>query len=353
MKLFKLLLLCNLGLFFFVSCEDKVRPASDLFDLVIKNTKKTYTPNDSIVVSISNKKESPIDSIVYYMNTEKIVSLKNISGKTISLKNQKLGNRSLIARVYSEGVEYEISKKIQVLSSITPKLYTYRILEEYPHDTNAYTQGLEFSKDTLYESTGQYKNSTLRKTDYKSGAVLSTIPLPDAYFAEGLTILNDKIYQLTWREKTGFIYDLKTLKKTGSFVYGKSLEGWGLCQNGTSIFKSDGTQKIWKLNANTLAEEDYIEIYTNSSKIKSVNELEWVEGKIYANIYLKDAIAIVNPKNGAVEGVIDLTTLKNNVTVKNPDDEVLNGIAYKGEPNILYITGKNWNKLFKIKIIEK
>ena len=353
MKLFKLLLLANLALFFSISCEYKVTSATDLFYLTIRDAKKTYTPNDSFSVSISNKKESPIDSVVYYMNAEKIISSKGLSEKTINLKNQKLGNRSLIAKVYSERAEYEVSKKVRILSSIIPKLYTYTILEEYPHDTSAYTQGLEFSNDTLYESTGQYKNSTLRKTDYKTGAVLTTIPLSDAYFAEGLTILNDKIYQLTWREKTGFIYDLKTLKKTGSFVYGKSLEGWGLCQNGTSIFKSDGTQKIWKLNANTLAEEDYIEIYTNSSKIKSVNELEWVEGKIYANIYLKDAIAIVNPKNGAVEGVIDLTTLKNKVTVTNPEDEVLNGIAYKGEPNILYVSGKNWNKLFKIEIIEK
>ncbi len=353
MKLFKLLLLTNLTLFSFISCEKKVTSASELFELTIKNAKKTYTPKDRFSVSVNNKKNNTIDSVVYYMNSERVISSMDLSEKMINLKDQKLGNRSLIAKVYSEGNEYEVSKKVTLLSFIKPKLYTYTILEEYPHDTTAYTQGLEFSKDTLYESTGQYKNSTLRKTDYKTGTVLTTIPLADAYFAEGLTILNNKIYQLTWREKTGFIYDLETLKKTGSFVYGKSLEGWGLCQDGTSIFKSDGTQKIWKLNANTLAEEDYIEIYTNSSKIKSVNELEWVEGKIYANIYLKDAIAIVDPKNGAVEGVIDLTTLKNKVTVANPEDEVLNGIAYKGEPNILYITGKNWNKLFKIKIIEK
>jgi glutamine cyclotransferase len=353
MKLFKLLLLTNLTLFSFISCEKKVTSASELFELTIKDAKKTYTPKDRFSVSINNKKNNTIDSVVYYMNSERIISSIDLSEKMINLKDQKLGNRSLIAKVYSEGTEYEVSKKATILSFIKPKLYTYTILEEYPHDTTAYTQGLEFSKDTLYESTGQYKNSTLRKTDYKTGTVLTTIPLADAYFAEGLTILNDKIYQLTWKEKTGFIYDLETLKKTGSFVYGKSLEGWGLCQDGTSIFKSDGTQKIWKLNANTLAEEDYIEIYTNSSKVKSVNELEWVEGKIYANIYLKDAIAIVDPKNGAVEGVIDLTTLKNKVTVANPKDEVLNGIAYKGEPNILYITGKNWNKLFKIKIIEK
>ena len=249
--------------------------------------------------------------------------------------------------------QYEISKKITVLSSITPKLYTYRILEEYPHDTNAYTQGLEFKNDTLYESTGQYKNSSLRKTNYKTGEIYTKISLDDAYFGEGLTILNEKIYQLTWREKTGFIYDLNTLRKIGSFVYGRSSEGWGLCQDGESIYKSDGTQRIWRLNANTLNEEGFIEIYTNSSKIKSVNELEWVNGKIYANIYLRDAIAIVDPKNGAVEGVIDLTSLKNKVSVSNPKDEVLNGIAYNGEENTLYVTGKNWNKLFKIKIFEK
>ena len=135
-------------------------------------------------------------------------------------------------------------------------------------------------------------------------------------------------------------------------MYGKSKEGWGLCNNGEKIFKSDGSQKIWQLNSNTLAEEEYIEIYTNTSKIDSVNELEWVEGKIYANIYQKDAIAIVNPNTGAVEGVINLKGLKDKVT-QHKSLDVLNGIAYKGEKNILYITGKNWDKLFKIEIAIK
>ena len=304
-------------------------------------------------VSILNKKNTTIDSLEYFFDSRRITSTNTNSDLTIDLKDEKLGNRSLEIKIYSGTSVYEVSKKITVLSSITPKLYTYRILEEYPHDTNAYTQGLEFKNDTLYESTGQYKNSSLRKTNYKTGEIYTKISLDDAYFGEGLTILNEKIYQLTWREKTGFIYDLNTLRKTGSFVYGRSSEGWGLCQDGKSIYKSDGTQRIWRLNANTLNEEDFIEIYTNSSRIKSVNELEWVNGKIYANIYLRDAIAIVDPKNGAVEGVIDLTSLKNKVSVSNPKDEVLNGIAYNGEENTLYVTGKNWNKLFKIKIFEK
>mgnify|MGYP000377024403 CR=1 FL=1 len=330
-------------LFFLISSCGSASKENFNIDLI--KTKEFLKNNDKIEFFINNPSSKIISNLEFEIDDNLVSSPY--------LLNNKLGKNILKATFSVDDKQYIINKEFVIYSSIKPKIYSYKIINEFSHDINSYTQGLEFANDTLYESTGQYKNSTLRKTDYKSGAVLRTIPLSDAYFAEGLTILNDKIYQLTWREKTGFIYDLKTLKKTGSFVYGKSLEGWGLCENGTSIFKSDGTQKIWKLNANNLAEEDYIEIYTNSSKIKSVNELEWVEGKIYANIYLKDAIAIVNPKNGAVEGVIDLTTLKNNVTVKNPDDEVLNGIAYKGEPNILYITGKNWNKLFKIKIIEK
>ncbi len=352
MRLFTLVL-STLLFFLTTSCNNKKATGSELFDVTIKNIQKTYTPADNFKVSVVNKKNTTIDSLEYFFDSRKITSLNTNSDLTIDLKNEKLGNRSLEIKIYSGTTVYEISKKITILSSITPKLYTYRILKEYPHDTNAYTQGLEFKNDTLYESTGQYKNSSLRKTNYKTGEIYTKISLDDAYFGEGLTILNEKIYQLTWREKTGFIYDLNTLRKTGSFVYGRSSEGWGLCQDGKSIYKSDGTQRIWRLNADTLNEEGFIEIYTNSSRIKSVNELEWVNGKIYANIYLRDAIAIVDPKNGAVEGVIDLTSLKNKVSVSNPKDEVLNGIAYNGEENTLYVTGKNWNKLFKIKIFEK
>lgn len=176
--------------------------------------------------------------------------------------------------------------------------------------------------------------------------------MADQYFGEGLTILNNEIYQLTWQSNSGFIYDLDSFEKKGTFVYGSSKEGWGLCNDGKKIYKSDGTQKIWTLNPENLSEESFIEIYTNKAVVDNVNELEWVEGKIYANIFQASAIAVVNPKNGAVEGVIDLNGLKDEVTQHSQLD-VLNGIAYNGEPNILYLTGKNWDKLFKVKIIEK
>ena len=331
------------------SCGGNSEDKKDAFSLEIKNQKKTYTTEDVLTVSLNNKKNIETDSIVYFLNKDRI----EISGNEISLSGKKLGEKVLIAKIYSDGEVFEASQNITILSSTKPKLYTYKILETYPHDIKAYTQGLEFENDTLYESTGQYKESSLRKTDYKTGEVLKMVKLSDQYFGEGLTILNNKIYQLTYRENTGFIYSLKTMEQTGTFVYGQSREGWGLCHDAeNNIYKSDGTDRIWTLNSNTLAEKDYIEIFTNTSKISSVNELEWVDGKIFANVYQQGSIAIIDPANGAVEGVIDLTDLKDKVT-QHPKLDVLNGIAYNGEPNILYITGKNWDKLFKIEIIQK
>lgn len=339
----------TLLLLFLGGCGNDSKEKKDNFSLEIKNQKKTYTTEDVLSVSLNNKKNIETDSIVYFLNKDRI----KISGNEISLSGKKLGEKTLMAKIYSDGEEYEASKNITILSSIKPKLYTYKILETYPHDIEAYTQGLEFENDTLYESTGQYKESSLRKTDYKTGEVLQKIALADQYFGEGLTILNNKIYQLTYRENTGFIYNLKTMEQTGTFVYGQSKEGWGLCHDAeNNIYKSDGTDRIWTLSSNTLAEKDYIEIFTNTSRINSVNELEWVDGKIYANVYQQGSIAIIDPSNGAVEGVIDLTDLKDKVT-QHPKLDVLNGIAYNGEPNILYITGKNWDKLFKVEIIQK
>ncbi len=347
MKFCKSLIIIGLSLLVF-GCGDKTKDEKDVFSLNILNSQKTYTPQDTLSIALTNQKNLKIDSVTYFINKVKV----SLTQDKISLSNQKLGNRSLIAKIHADGKEYDTSREITILSSIRPKLYTYKILETFPHDITAYTQGLEFANDTLYESTGQYNESSLRKTDYKTGKVLKKVDLSGAYFGEGLTILNNKIYQLTWREKTGFIYNLNTMEQTGTFVYGESKEGWGLCNDGKNIYKSDGTHRIWTLNVNNLAEKDYIEIYTNTSKINSVNELEWVDGKIYANVYQQGSIAIIDPSNGAVEGVIDLTDLKNNVT-QHPTLDVLNGIAYNGEPNILYITGKNWDKLFKIEIMEK
>ncbi len=334
-----------------ISCNNEKTDEST-FNILVKEQKPSYKNNESLTVSLENTKQKKVDSVVYFIDQNHIGTVSADQPFSISLENQKLGNRILHAKIHMGKSTENPSKNLYVLASERPKLYTYKIINEYPHDIEAYTQGLEFHGDDLFESTGQYGKSSLRKTNYKTGEVLKQVDLERTYFGEGITIMNNKIYQLTWRENVGFIYNLETLEKTGNFVYSKSNEGWGLCNDGETIYKSDGTEKIWTLNKDNLTEESYIEIFTNTSRIKSVNELEWIEGKIYANIFQQNAIAIINPKNGAVEGVIDLSDLQSKVK-QHQFLDVLNGIAYKGEKNRLFVTGKNWDKLFEIEIFEK
>ena len=211
---------------------------------------------------------------------------------------------------------------------------------------------MEFYNGELYESTGQRGESKLRKVNYKTGEVLKNVDLANEYFGEGLTVLNNKVYQLTWQSGTGFVYDVDTFEKTGSFKYNNSKEGWGICNDTKTLYKSDGTEKIWTINPETLTEESYIQAYHSKGKVIGLNELEWVNGKIYANRYQKNGVAIIDPTNGAIEGVIDFSSLKKKVT-QHQGLDVLNGIAYNPETKTLFITGKRWDKLFEVEIIKE
>src|SRR5690554_1673169 len=334
----------------FFSCGDKSEEI--LFEIQSKENKTNFSIDENLTLVVQNQNNLPIDSVAYKIREQHLGATSKNEQLPVRLATVKLGKNTVEATVYYSGKKQTVSKEYIFLSDSKPKLYDYKVINTYPHDSNAYTQGLEFYNGILYESTGQYGKSSLRKTDYSSGQVLQKVDLDRRYFGEGVTVLNDKVYQLTWRENTGFVYDAETLEKIDSFVYGESKEGWGLCNDGTTIYKSDGTERIWTLNPETLSEEDYIEIYINTSRIKSVNELEWVDGKIFANVYQQNAVAIINPGNGAVEGVINFDGLQKLVT-QHPDLDVLNGIAYKGEKNRLFITGKNWDKLFEVEYFEK
>jgi glutamine cyclotransferase len=220
----------------------------------------------------------------------------------------------------------------------------------YDHDVDAFTEGFEFFRDTLMESTGQNGKSYFAKIDYKTGKAYKKVSIDQQYFGEGITVINNKIYQLTWQNGEGFIYDANTLKKLKTFPFDKKVEGWGMTNDGKNIYHSDGTEKIWTMNPDTQKLTDFINVYTNDSKIKSINELEWINGKIYGNIWQKDAIAVINPQTGAVEAVLDLSALRAKVT--NKEAEVLNGIAFNKKTNTVFVTGKNWNKTFEIKVTE-
>ncbi|TVZ14423.1 glutaminyl-peptide cyclotransferase [Maribacter sp. MAR_2009_72] len=336
----------------YMACGSGNQKASNLFEITIDKNVKKITQFDEIGVTIKNKKNKDINQVTYSIDGKDVPLTNN----TIKIDVSTLGNKTLTAKINSEGETVVINKNIKVFSAKAPEIYTYTIIKEYPHDTGAYTQGLEFFNDTLYESTGKNGKSFLRKLDFSTGKVYEQINLDDSYFGEGITILNDKIYQLTWKSGLGFIYDLHTLKKLDNFQYGKSREGWGLANDGNIIFKSDGTEKIWFINPNTMTEEGYIETVTNSSIVNSANELEFVDGKLYANVYQKPSVMIINSNSGAIEGVINFSGLSDLIT-KSADwdkvNNVLNGIAYHPERKTFFVTGKFWDKMFEVKIQKK
>jgi len=266
-----------------------------------------------------------------------------------ALQNVPLGPHEITFYIpLPEGKSKIIKKKFTLFAARPPQKLGYEPVNVYPHDQHAFTQGLEFSGDTLYESTGQYGKSSLRKWDFKTNKIFQLRHFDDNIFAEGLTVWHDSVLVLTWQNGKGFIFNRK-LQLLGEFPYGKSKEGWGLCHDSLQIYKSDGTEKIWILDPVTLREKGFINVYGYKNKIKRINELEWVEGYIFTNIWQKNAIAVIDPNTGEVKYVMDLSALVKEVK-KHPDLDVLNGIAWHPERKTLFVTEKNWDKIFELKL---
>ncbi|MDB9960619.1 glutaminyl-peptide cyclotransferase [Oceanihabitans sp.] len=344
MRTFKVLTIIFLA-GFIMSCGSKSGQQQSDFSITTNVKNNAITLGETLSLSIKNKKNHTIESVSYTLNG-------NTISETSAITNSKLGEQIIEATIKTKGETQVISQNLTVLNNASPKVFSYKIINEYPHDITSYTQGLEFYNGELYESTGQRGESKLRKVNYKTGEVLKNIDLAREYFGEGLTVLDDKVYQLTWTSGRGFVYDVNTFEKTGNFRYGNSKEGWGICNDKQVLYKSDGTEKIWIINPETLVEESYIQAFHNKGKVVGLNELEWVDGKIYANRYQKNGVAIINPTNGAIEGVIDFSPLKKQVKQHSGLD-VLNGIAYNSETKTLFVTGKRWDKLFEVEIIKE
>jgi glutamine cyclotransferase len=189
----------------------------------------------------------------------------------------------------------------------------------------------------------------------KTGKIVQKADLDSTYFGEGITIFNDKIYQLTWKGGIGMVYDLATFEKEKEFKYIKSREGWGLTHTDDKLIKSEGTERIWFLNPDTLVEEYYIEAYTDKQKVEELNELEFINDKIYANKWQKNSIIIINSQTGKIEGVANLNSLKEKIEQEQTlqSDDVLNGIAYDKKNDRFFVTGKHWGKLYEIELIKK
>lgn len=232
----------------------------------------------------------------------------------------------------------------------TIPVYTYFVVNKVPHDFNAYTQGLVYDDGFLYESTGRRGHSSLRKVNPDDGAVITIHSLADEFFGEGITIFNERIYQLTWQSYTGFIYDKSTFLVMEEFFY--NTEGWGITHNGKELIVSDGTSTLYFLDPITLEILREISVSDNNGLVQSLNELEYVNGEIFANILYSYKIARIDPTNGNVVGYIDLSGILNNERIDYPID-VMNGIAYDPETDRLFITGKLWPQVFEIRLIKK
>ena len=226
-----------------------------------------------------------------------------------------------------------------------PLHYTYNVVNVYPHNETAFTQGLVFEDGFLYESTGLYGQSTLRRIELETSNIIQLQSLPNQIFGEGITILENKIIQLTWKAGKGFVYEKNSFELIQEFEY--STEGWGLTHNGSALIMSDGTATLYFLDPKTFQTISHIEVY-DAEPVSLLNELEYINGSVYANIWKKDQIAIINPETGKVTGWIDLTGI--NDSEKTPEN-VLNGIAYDQNGNRFFVTGKRWSKLFEIKLL--
>jgi glutamine cyclotransferase len=344
-----------------VSCGEKTSKTTDngaeeikatpLIEVANVRDGQVFTEGESIAISFKLPTEANgADSTVVTFNDKKLPKANNAS-VTIATDGLKLGRQRIVIEAYKNGsLVAEKYLSVVLKSKLKPTLYTYKVEKIYPHDTRAYTQGLLFDGNTLYEGTGQRGISDIRITDLVTGQVVKSAPLPSEIFGEGIAIVGDKAYQLSWQDQRGFIYNKHTLEKIGEFTYAG--EGWGLATDGKVLFHSDGTNAIRLVDPSSLTELSRIEVYDNTGAVEYLNELEYINGEIWANIYQTDKIARIDPSTGRVNGYVDLSNIlpKNDYTETT---DVLNGIAYHKASGKIYVTGKNWPKLFEIKVVKR
>ncbi len=332
-----------------VKAEDEIR----LIRMKIPEENSTFKSGDPVNVVLTSSGPGPEpDSVLVYYDGKAVATLKSepweysIPG-TFTLST---GRKSLKAVAYRGGkVRTSVARFMIILSDIIPKKYRYKVINEYPHDRAAFTQGLFYDNGLLYEGTGQETGSTLREVELETGKVLRQLNLSSELFGEGITLFKEKIYQVTWQSKVGFVYEKSTFNLINKIYY--QSEGWGLTTMNDHIVMSDGSNVLYIIEPEMFTVVSRLEVCNNEKIVDQLNELEYINGEIWANIWNTDLIARIDPATGKLHGYIDLKGI-----LKDPDTDtsinVLNGIAFDKDGGRIFITGKNWPKLFEIRVVE-
>ena len=345
-----ILLICMFtGITLVISCKNGGNKA-EVLGFKAPEQGQSYSLGEDVKVQLDVPEDGKISSVNYLLDGKPAGTKNNGDALVLKTGDLSLGYKLITAIVDNGSKKDTLTINIVLKSAVKPTTQGYKVIHTFPHDTSSYTQGLEYHNGRFLESSGEYGFSTLKWVNLQTGKDIQKIDLDKKYFGEGSTLVGDKIILLTWKEDIGFIYDAKSLKQLGTFPYQNSREGWGLTYDGQRIIKSDGTNRIWFLNAANYKEESYIDVYDNNGQVDQLNELEYIDGKIYANIYQTDKIAVIDPKNGSVLSYIDLTGI---LPAKDryANTDVLNGIAWDAAGKRLFVTGKKFSKLFQIQLV--
>jgi glutamine cyclotransferase len=304
-----------------------------------------------VAMELRDKDNLP-DSVVISFDGKVVAALKSAPWDYIipPVINVTTGRKSLKVTAYrGNKAQNPVTRFIVILSDITPRRSGYKVVHVYPHDSEAFTQGLVYDKGIMFEGTGQKSGSSLREVELQTGKVIRQHNLDASLFGEGITLYRDRIYQVTWENKVGFIYDKATFNVINKIYY--STQGWGLTTVNDRLVMSDGSNILAFYEPDMFTMVSRIEVYDNEKKVDSINELEYINGEIWANIWMSDLIARIDPVSGKVLSYIDLKGILPEAD-KTPETDVLNGIAYDKEGNRIFVTGKNWPRLFEIRLNE-
>lgn len=332
------------------SCKNKSQDDSSI--TVSPEAGTSYKTGDVVQVKAHYAANVKADSIVFLVDSARVGAKKDSSAFALKTDSMPVGPRVITARVYSGGKPLESSTNIVLIPAKPPVEYTFKVEKTFPHDTSCYTEGLIYHDGFIYESGGGtiaegIGRSSLRKVDLTTGKILKKIMNDTSIFAEGISIVGDKLIQLTWKTKIGYEYNKDTFALLKTFPNNVGVEGWGLCFDGKKLYMDDSTNRIWFLDKDNYRQTGSIDVYDDKGAVNKINELEYIDGKLYANIWYTDNIIIIDPKTGAVTGKIDLTNLypKNS---RAANAEVMNGIAYDATTKRIFITGKKWPKMYQV-----